>query len=216
MATYLRTSVRVFIVMAFAIGTMTPWSHAVKYAFVTSETTDGSIDEAGSAQGIDSANAICTRLARSAGSIIPAANKADPWLAWLSSFTSSPSTTFVEAIVPYVRTDGMQIAANWPGLTSGTLLAPLNLDETGTLVVNAAAWTGTRPDGSLHPATCGDWKVANSIFEGYEGTVGHTAMFWTAAGTRDCDFISRIYCFEQGGQAYPPVPRKVRRWCVVS
>ena len=76
--------------MAFTIGTVPPWAHAVKYAFVTSETTDGSIDETGSAPGIASANAICTRLANSAGSIIPVPNQAGPWRAWLSDARSSP------------------------------------------------------------------------------------------------------------------------------
>ena len=158
MATHLPTSVRVFIVMAFSIGTVPPWAHAVKYAFVTSATTDGSINEGAFPTGIASANEICRRLAQSAGSIIPAANQAGPWRAWLSTSTpSSPSTTFTQATVPYLRTDGTQIAANWSGLISGTLKAPLTLDETGATTPHTFSWTGTFPTGGPSLGVlCGD------------------------------------------------------------
>ena len=162
MATHLPTSVRVFIVMAFSIGTVPPWAHAVKYAFVTSATTDGSINEGAFPTGIASANEICRRLAQSAGSIIPAANQAGPWLAWLSTSTpSSPSTTFTQATVPYLRTDGTQIAANWSGLISGTLTAPLVLDETGATTPHTFSWTGTLlTRGPSLGVLCGDWTAS--------------------------------------------------------
>ncbi len=59
-----------------------------KCVFLTSETTDGAITE-NVLTGRVAANAICERLARSAGSIIPAGAQADPWRAWLSDSTVS-------------------------------------------------------------------------------------------------------------------------------
>ena len=68
MATHLPTSMRVFIVMAFTIGTVPPWAHAVKYAFVNKRRlrTAASTRPA-SAPGIASANAICTRCSEFSG-----------------------------------------------------------------------------------------------------------------------------------------------------
>ena len=153
MATHLPTSMRVFIVMAFTIGTVPPWAHAVKYAFVTSETTDGSIDETGSAPGIASANAICTRLANSAGSIIPVPNQAGPWRAWLSDARSSPLTTFTLATVAYLRPgDNPQIAANWSGLISGIVQPLRNTDEQG-IPPPQVARTGTPASGTVTPGS---------------------------------------------------------------
>ena len=189
MATHLPTSMRVFIVMAFTIGTVPPWAHAVKYAFVTSETTDGSIDETGSAPGIASANAICTRLANSAGSIIPVPNQAGPWRAWLSDARSSPLTTFTLATVAYLRPgDNAQIAANWSVLISGTLQARLNTDEQG-IPPQQVAWPGPTASDTLPPCTtpCGAWTVGTSA-DGLRGPLGLPSLTgaWTDATISAC------------------------------
>ena len=161
----LRMFVRVLIV-ALVIGSVTPWAHAAKYVFVTSEETDGSIDEVGFATGIASANAICTRLAQSAGSIIPAANQAGPWFAWLSTSTSDPATTFVQATVPYLLTDGTQIAPNWLGLIDGSLDAALNLTESGNILPGPApVYTATNVLGIKQASgqNCSNWTNTGSL-----------------------------------------------------
>ena len=102
--------------MTLVIGLLTSWSHAQnKYVFVTSEMTDGLIMEA-ALFGIPAANAICTRLARSAGSIVPAAQQADPWRAWLSDGGDSPDASFAKSLVPYILPNGTQVAASYAAL----------------------------------------------------------------------------------------------------
>ncbi len=174
---------------------MPPWAHAVKYAFVTSETTGGSIDEPLFATGIDSANEICRRLAQSTASTIPALNQAGPWLAWLSTSTTSPSTTFIEAIVPYVRTDTTQIAANKTGLLSGNLQAPIRRDETGA-VISTFVWPGTTPLGDPAASLCGDWAAQAGL--GRIGSTSTTDSTWSFAGLAFCTDLKPFYCFQQG------------------
>ena len=106
--------------VTLAVGLLTSYSHAQnKYAFVTSETTDGEITEL-ALFAIPAANAICTRLARSVGSIIPAAQQADPWRAWLSDGGDSPDASFAKSLVPYILPNGTQVAASYAALISCT------------------------------------------------------------------------------------------------
>jgi hypothetical protein len=111
-----------------------------KHVFVTSETTDGSIQEPPppappTLTGIAAANAICTRLAQ-ASTTLPAAAKADTWLAWLSTdgtASGSPQFKFNQATIPYRLPDLTTIVDNnWTQLTNGNLDAPINQDENAT------------------------------------------------------------------------------------
>src|SRR5262249_60032996 len=54
------------------------------------------------------------------------------WKAWISDTTSSPSTRFTQATVPYRLLDGSTIANNWMALVSGTLQHSINIQEDGT------------------------------------------------------------------------------------
>ncbi len=175
---------------------MPPWAHAVKYAFVTSEIQDGSINEGAFPTGIDSANEICRRLAQSAGSIIPAADQAGPWLAWLSTSTpSSPSTTLTQATVPDLKTDGAQIAADGSYLISGTLQSNLSRDETGSIRAGFR-WAGTTTLGTPGPTHCLDWTTTRTW---RRWPISISTPDWTFFSTvADCATARPWYCFEQG------------------
>jgi hypothetical protein len=158
-----------------------------KCAFVSSALVDGNFG------GLDGADALCQSLAMAAG-------LDGTFRAWLSDPTGSPSTRFTQAAVPYVRIDGVAIANNWAGLTSGTLLAPLDVTELGTPPPFVDAWSNTKTDGTQYTSNsyCNLWS-SNSISDfGAEGVTNVTSASWTQAPmTRTCNSKIPFYCFEQ-------------------
>jgi hypothetical protein len=97
--------------------------------------------------------------------------------------------------------DGSIIANNWTGLTSGTLLHPINLDETGAVPAgDTEVWTGTNADGtSTTPDTCRDWNWNKPMSQLAEvGLYTATDSTWTAVYLQYCDrTMVHLYCFEQ-------------------
>ena len=183
--------------VTLAVGLLASWSHAQnRIVFVTSETTDGSIQDSGSSNtGIQGADDICNRLAALATPPLDTTN--GTYKAWLSTSTTSPSTTFTQATVPYVRTDGTQIAADWTNLTDGGLDAPINRDESGNNPgADSFVWTGTTTSGTPAGQNCANWTSATG-----SGGIGQWIQAnaqWTQIGTGECFLPFRFYCFQQG------------------
>ncbi|NRA31801.1 MAG: hypothetical protein HRU17_00530 [Polyangiaceae bacterium] len=77
---------------------------------------------------------------------------------------NSPITRLEQATAPYVRLDGVRIADNFSYLTDGSLAAPLNVTELGT-VAGYNAWTGPIAmfDTTLN---CNNWTVTTSDCSG--------------------------------------------------
>jgi hypothetical protein len=124
------------------------------------------------------------------------------WRAWISDTTTSPSTRFTRASVPYRLLDGSTIAANWTGLTSGTLQHAINVHEDGTPVAPAQVyevWTGTRTNGTYSGNACANWTNDTNVAP--TGDVGVTSVAnagWTNIYQQFCDRTTiRVYCFEQ-------------------
>ncbi len=191
---------------------LTSWARATKIVFVTSEKTDGSIQDPVSLNtGIQGADDICNRLAANATPPLDTTN--GTYKAWLSSSTTSPSTTFTQSTGPYVRTDGAELAANWADLIDGTLNNTINLDENANPTqLGEFVWTGTDPDGTADQNHCNDWTTDVGAVFTVNGRVGATSVTdarWThvfipasAGGNPDCPATFRIYCVQQG----PPAP----------
>jgi hypothetical protein len=134
------------------------------------------------------------------------------WKAWLSG--ADPDTAggvflsardrITHSPGPYVRTDGVLVAVDFDGLTSGSLLAPLERDEHGASLPDAwGAWTGTETDGSGAPPTerCrnGDFEWNNSGI-GVAGRIGNPALSdanWTNWRLEGCQWSFHLYCIEQ-------------------
>jgi hypothetical protein len=99
----------------------------------------------GSLGGVTGADGVCQGRANAAG-------LAGTYKAWLSAGTygSSPASRFTRSLsLPYVRTDGVQIAANWADLTDGTLDAPINVNEFGNSQTSPSmVYSYTMTDGS--------------------------------------------------------------------
>jgi hypothetical protein len=176
-----------------------------KLVFVTSQVYNGNLG------GLAGADALCQKLATQ--TLRPGTFKA-----WLSSTATSAAQRLTHSTGPYVLVNGTRVAANWAGLTSGTLLSAINLTETGgpppagTLVCSStnvgAAWTSTAADGTLATmlgATCADWGTSGLSTGALLGVVGPTGSGWTngcgaqTAGNNSaiCAQTASLYCFEQ-------------------
>lgn len=153
--------------------------------FVSSETFEPTFGS------LDGADAQCQRLADAAG-------LGGPWRAWLSDSTASPSTRFLQSIVPYVLVGGAQIAADWADLVDGSIGVPIDHIETGAAVdttVTDRVWTGTGTAASAGLGNCSDWSTTQS--GGGYGLTTATDAGWTLYSGNACSNVNRLYCFEQ-------------------
>lgn len=158
-----------------------------RVAFVSSLSKDGNF---GSVSGADKK---CQQMAR-------AADLAGTYKAWLSDDVSNPNMSFSQSTDPYVRVDGTVIANDWAGLTSGNLLAPINLDERSRVLPDSAleqVWSGTLIDGTPGPDHCSGWTDRSTSTAGGIGNPWFTNAGWTDLSTFVCAIPLHFYCFEQ-------------------
>ncbi|MBT9151724.1 MAG: hypothetical protein DDT40_01920 [candidate division WS2 bacterium] len=162
------------------------------WIFVTSTTHTGNLG------GLAGGDAICAARAREAG-------LDGTFRAWLSSETVSARDRLVHSAWPYVRIDGVRVADNFAGLTSGRLLAPINVRETGNLILGAIdfdVWTGTGTTGMRERFVCDGWLTSYTIDEevesyGVPGWSEKTDQGWTHYAFTPCNFRKRLYCLQQ-------------------
>lgn len=170
--------------------------------FVTSTTHTGNLG------GLAGADAICQARADAAG-------LGGTFRAWLSDSTTAARDRLTRAGVPYVRVDGVQVAANFADLTDGALMQPILLTEGGAVDPQGAVWTGTTPAGELSVATCLDWRSGGGADGGVIGESFERSREWTercnpapgfppfpagpcgGANRSGCANRGGIYCFEQ-------------------
>lgn len=122
--------------------------------------------------------------------------------AWLSDDHTSAADRFVQSEDPYVRVDGVQVAANFADLVDSVLDAPINVDEYGQPVSNGWAWTGTNSDGQSHGSegsneNCSNWMYDSASRDGLVGSASSRFGSWTEDHNAPCSYLERLYCFEQ-------------------
>jgi len=132
--------------------------------------------------GVAPYDAKCNELASAAG-----INNAtgDGYIAWISDSTSLASARLGSAR-GWVRRDGRAFADTLNGLlVSDQQWNPIALDEYGSPVSYAYAWTGTRSDGTLASGyTCTDWSSGTGY--GTWGYVRYGLGAWTSTGGMVC------------------------------
>ena len=144
----------------------------------------------GNLGGLIGADALCNALAAAATTPLTGTFKA-----WLSDSVSSPSTSFTQTAM-FVLVNGTAIANNWADLIDGSLLSPINRDESGNFVLSSlGSWTGTNTNGTASAARCNNWTEPLAL-------TGSGGLFvadsrWTAAGSSKCGTLRHIYCFQQ-------------------
>ena len=150
---------------------------------------------------------MCRRAARRA-------NLSGEWVPWLSG-SGEDAIGQLPADVPYERLDRRRVVSRASDLTTGALLAPIEITENGTLVERqdgtappandsqAFVWTGTLAngrDGQLH---CRNWSSFEDM--GILGSASRIDAAWTMIepiftapdSPRGCAFSAHLYCFER-------------------
>ena len=158
-----------------------------KCVFVTSQAYDGNLG------GTTGADATCAAVASGAG-------LTGAFGAWLSVTGSDANTRVGTGTQPYQLLDGTPLAANSAALSGGSLLNPIDRDETGSLVGPVDVWTNTNPDGTLYAAgACGDFtsNLHTDTPLPAAGSSGAANATWTDNQMIFCDATARLYCFEQ-------------------
>lgn len=153
--------------------------------FVTStETTGGSIGT------VAAADTTCNELAAAAG-------RTGAFVAWLST-TSSPALSRLTSTGPWYLYDDTMVVSSREQLSSGSITAPINVDEHAVGDIVDGVWTGVSASG-LVGNTCQDWRIAVclGLCVGEAGTTTAANASWSAGEPKSClkDEL-RLYCFE--------------------
>lgn len=167
---------------------------STKLAFLTSVFGTGNLGSwlaAGGATGLAAGDAICRTLAAAAG-----VRQSDAFLAWLSV----PGTNAIDRLLydgPWMRLDGIRLAASKVDLTDGILHSSLHITETGTVRSNWAVWTGTAASGWASGESCAGWASSSSGQLGGIGISNSVNDQWTYLGAAGCDFSDAfLYCLQ--------------------
>jgi hypothetical protein len=155
----------------------------------------------GNASGLPEFDLLCGEEATAAG--LPGTYKA-----LVATSKSSAISRFDLTGAPWVRPDGVLVAATPSDLASGNMLAPLNLCADGSYVQPFRAWTGSaRPEtvGST-ATTCSDWTDGTSAWDGAFGAPDFTSAsayeypamsFFGGGSTGQCSWFARVYCLQE-------------------
>lgn len=181
-------------------GTPLPsFEQSGQLAFVTSAFGSGDLSswpQAGAgASGVDAGDSICRNLAADAGLPYP-----DGFKALLSDNTTDAIDRF-DTDGPWIRPDGVMVAANKAELFGETLSTAITVTESGDYLPSSDfyhAWTGTNPDGSASGWHCGNWELGSAETQGRSGNSAAANSFWTGGNPGnwpdDCDSSYALYC----------------------
>lgn len=176
--------------------------------FVTSERYPGNLG------GTVGANAKCQALAT-------AAKLTGTFKAWLWTTQKPPAELIVQSPGRYMLLNKVVVAKNFDELMLGTLLAPINVLETGEELVgdgdpetyDAIMWTGinegTEFGAENNPnTTCNNWTSSDKAFMGE--TSGSATPFLGYYGDwyfgLSCTYSLRLVCVQEPWHGPYPVP----------
>jgi len=180
-----------------------------------------SISQSGDMHGLKGADATCNSRASIAG-------LKGRFHAWLCDGVTAPADRSKpkddEERVPYVRTDGAVIAADWEDLIDGSIANNIDHDEFGNDVATTQPflpWTNVAPNGTCKNArypsllfgpcpagssckmNCADdggdngWTSSSRGALGFKGNVNRSSGLWTDSVWGECsEPAERIYCIE--------------------
>ncbi len=167
--------------------------------FITAESFTG--DLGGFAGAEDKCNAAAA-----------SASLSGTYLPWLSDSSSSPSTLFNRDAKWHLVT-GEYVAHSWMDLiiqnkrapsplNVAFLRTPINVDQHGNTLIAGNVWTSTDMRGDPLGTTnsdCSEWTTncGDCVIQGALGEMGNVDVEWTAWQTQKCNWLERLYCFQQ-------------------
>ena len=167
-----------------------------RQAFVTSASGDGKLStwtEAGGNTGTAAGDKICQSEAAANGLRAPSSFKA-----WLSDSTGISPINAIDRYQndgPWVRVDGLPIAASKADLIAFTHLKSLPITIGATLQNGSSTLTGTHNNGAAGGADRKGWTSALTTDSSIVGTAFDTGG-WSENFNESCDQVFRqLYCF---------------------
>jgi hypothetical protein len=167
-----------------------------RQAFVTSASGDGKLStwtEAGGNTGTAAGDKICQSEAAANGLRAPSSFKA-----WLSDSTGITPINAIDRYQndgPWVRVDGLPIAASKADLIAFTHLKSLPITIGATLQNGSSTLTGTHNNGAAGGADCKGWTSALTTDSSIDGIAFDTGG-WSESFNQSCDQVFRqLYCF---------------------
>ncbi len=171
-----------------------PFTTEGKAVFRTSTrgTADlGSWAEADGMTGVAAGDAICQTLASRGG--LPNASR---FKAWLGTGTIGAAGR-VTSDGPWVRLDGVLVAASRAELLSAEHWTSISTTETGDYAPALwYAWTGVESGGAATGSACNDWTDGSGSSEGPVGLPHSAGSMWSGVFEVPCSQMNALYCFE--------------------
>lgn len=162
-----------------------------KTIFVTSSVHNGDLD------GLPGADQMCQDHAEGVFgvSIVPSG----VYVALLSTDDVHATERITPSSGPYIRPDGVYVAANAAGLfgTDGghPLINNVLADETGDQPPGViGVWTGTLPSGTGSSTNCEDWESGMMTDIGSTGVDTDVGGFWLLTSSEPCGTPFHLYC----------------------
>ncbi|MDF1757779.1 MAG: hypothetical protein P1U74_05735 [Legionellaceae bacterium] len=113
------------------------------------------------------------------------------WKSWLSTATENAGTRAYKADKIYFNVSRSTIALA-ATLLNGYLINPI-------IGFDGEGFTGTQKDGTASATNCSNWTSNASSDTGQTGEFnGSSEGEWTEDSDKNCDEVTKIYCFEQG------------------
>jgi hypothetical protein len=140
--------------------------------------------------GLASADAICTSEAA-------AASLPGTYRAFLATTQASAMSRFDVGGAPWVRVDGVVLAATASDFAAGNWLAPLNVTARSAYIGNFAVWVGAPGPSALGISNCNDWKPTDPSTQAATTTIAYwgSTSWWIE---QPCDWLyGRVYCLQQ-------------------
>jgi hypothetical protein len=140
--------------------------------------------------GMPGADAICTSEAAGAGLL-------GTYRAVLATTQASAMSRFDVGGAPWVRVDGVVLAATASDFAAGNWLAPLNVTARGGYLANWGVWVGSPGPSALGISTCNDWNPTDPSTQRATTTTAYSGetSWWRET---ECDWsYGRVYCLQQ-------------------
>lgn len=172
-----------------------------KTIFITSTFHNGNLG------GLEGADQLCQGLAN-ASSVVPKGE----YLALLSTDDTNAASRIAPSVGPYIRPDGLPLAANSTALFNTkkelaqqpdlNLVNGPHMNEKGEIQGGDGAWTGSNGRGRrILNSNCANWNDGTVNSLGTLGSVSSPSSEWleTSDGpsSQDCDLEIHIYCVQR-------------------
>jgi len=120
--------------------------------------------------------------------------------AWMPSPGATPNRFAPPVLAPYYRTNGDQVAPQWP--PGSTLSLPISYDEKGVARPSALVWSELDGNGDVTGINdCLGWVNPAANQQGGYGRASATDGTWTqpvsASDVQSCDQSLAFYCVER-------------------